>query len=64
MPIRASELGELDRPLTPDEATRNVDPREVQHVPKEWTQEDFLRSLRRAARRRDRGDEGSGARPA
>lgn len=57
MPIRDSELGERDRPPTPEEATRNVDPREVRHVPKEWTQEDFIRSLRRATRRRGKGDD-------
>ncbi len=59
MAVRSSERGGRDRPLTPEEATRNIDPREVEQLPKEaWTREDFLRDLRRATRRRRKNVEG------
>lgn len=61
MAVRSSERGRRDRSLTPEEATRNVDPREVEQIPKDaWTREDFLRDLRRATRRRDKDAEGEG----
>ena len=58
MAVRGSERGRRDRSLTPEEATRNVDPREVEQIPKDaWTREDFLRDLRRATRRRATDDD-------
>lgn len=32
-----------DREPTPDEATRNVDPRELVRIPAEWTKDTFAR---------------------
>jgi hypothetical protein len=65
MAVRSSERGGRDRSLTPEEATRNIDPREVEQLPKEaWTREDFLRDLRRATRRRNKDAKGDDPQPA
>lgn len=48
-----------DRRASPEEATRNTDPRKVTSVPSEGTREDFLRDLRRASRRRPRDEQAS-----
>ncbi len=41
---------------SPEQATRNTDPRKVTSVPEEWTREDFLRDLRQATRRKPRDE--------
>jgi hypothetical protein len=46
-----------DRQPTPEEATRNVDPRSEPVFPEGWGREEFLRDLRRVTRRRPDEDQ-------
>lgn len=46
---RHFKAGASDRRPTPEEATRNIDPR-VAKAPEQWSRDDFLRDLKRATR--------------